>query len=338
MGAIPFTRFFRLSDGGVQCGEDGLFVGSTPLLLRLRRPGGRDSWAVRPSDELESELSASYGLPIDVAAKRDGLAGVARALERGEMPLAKIATLLLRFPDPPSLAKDVAERGSLELATRLFESGLLKDWDESKHPRLGGPPNRGRFAVNPDKPAPPTRLSAPEGASAAVARAARVLIREAATAVAERWSLALWSAPILKAIEATLEVMSPSETNRGEQRVLDQLHASLDPPKTLDELQTEPTENELGYERHHIVEQNPANVAKSPIEVVIEKFGWDAIDDPSNIVWIPRLKHELITAYYNSTDEDDPDERLHRQVVNDMDFNGQREAGLAALRKFGVLQ
>ncbi len=141
MCAIPHLHFFRLNDGGVQCGEEGLFVGSTPILRRSPRPGGGDSWTVPPSDELDRDLSACYGLPIDVAAKRDGLAGVARALERGDMALAKIAALLLRFPDPPSLAKDAPERGSLELAARLFESGLLKgDWDPANRriaePRL----------------------------------------------------------------------------------------------------------------------------------------------------------------------------------------------------------
>ena len=117
---------------------------------------------MRPSDELERDLGACYGLPIDVAAKREGLAGVARALERGEMPLAKIAALLLRFPDPPSLAKDAPERGSLELAARLFESGLLKEWDELKHTRTGTAPNRAWFAVKPDK----GELAAPQQACA----------------------------------------------------------------------------------------------------------------------------------------------------------------------------
>jgi len=126
LGEIPQMRFSRLSDGGVDCGEDGLFVGSVAILHRSPRAGGGESWAVRPSDELERDLGACYGLPIDVAAKHGGLAVVARALERREMPLAKIAALLLRFPDPPSLAKEAPERGSLELTARLFESDLLK--------------------------------------------------------------------------------------------------------------------------------------------------------------------------------------------------------------------
>jgi hypothetical protein len=355
LGAIPLMRFFRLNDGGVQCDEDGLFVGSTPLLLRSRRPGGGDSWAVRPSDELEADLGACYGLPIDVAAKREGMAGVARALERGEMPLAKIAALLLRFPDPPSLAKDAPARGSFELAARLFESGLLKEWDESKHPRTGTAPNRAWFAVKPDKgelttPKQATpEPSAPEGSQRkrprlsdawrAAKRTVRKALKGAAADIVEGARIALWSDPAVKvAVEAALEIMSSSELNRGEQQAIDQVRSSVDPPKTLEELQQDPTQNVLGYEQHHIVEQNPDNVAKSPIEIAIEKFGWDVIDDPSNLVWVPRLKHELITAYYNSKVAGDPQGRLYRQVVNAMDYQFQRAAGLAALQLFGVLQ
>ncbi len=343
MGAVPFMRFFRLADGGVQCGDDGLFVGSTPILRRSPRPGG-GGWAARPSDELERDLSACYGLPIDVAAKREGLAGVARALERGDVALAKIAALLLRFPDPPSLAKDAPERGSRELAERLFESGLLKEWDESKHPRLGGPPNRGRFAVKPedqipaDSPAPSQRSLVRDAFKAGL-RLGRALIKNAAEEALAAGKLALWIAPkVAVPIPTIVDILDSSELNRGEQQVLDQLRSSLDPPKTLEELQQEPTQNVLGYERHHIVEQNPDNIAKSPAVEAIEKFGRAVIDDPSNIVWVPRLTHELITGYYNAMDDDDPLGRTHRQVVGALDYADQRAAGLDALRRYGVLQ
>jgi hypothetical protein len=56
------------------------------------------------------------------------------------------------------------------------------------------------------------------------------------------------------------------------------------------------------------------------------------------LVWVPRLKHELITNYYNSIDDVYPAQGTHRQVVNAMDYASQRAAGLDALRKFGVLQ
>lgn len=54
--------------------------------------------------------------------------------------------------------------------------------------------------------------------------------------------------------------------------------------------------------------------------------------------YIPRLKHEQITAAYNSKYLGNPANPLTRQVVGALDFNAQREAGLAALREAGVLK
>ena len=210
----------------------------------------------------------------------------------------------------------------------------------------GGPPNRGWFAANPDKGEPPApgepEPPPPGGSWRDFLRDVRDILKDTANNVLEAGQLALWAASEIKdAIEADialLEGTQPADLAWLVQRAIEQARASLDPPKTLAEMQTPPTQNALGYERHHIVEQNPDNIAKTPVEVVVEKFGRQAIDAPSNLVWVPRLKHELITAYYNGTDKDDADGRLHRQVVNAMDFDAQYDAGLQALEEFGVLQ
>jgi hypothetical protein len=344
MGAFPIPIFFRLSDEGVRCSEDGLFVGAVPLLLRSPRPGGGDSWAARPADELDCALGDLYGLSIDVTAKRDGLASVARAMESGDLALAKIAALLLRFPDPPSLAKGAPAHGALELAVRLFDSGLLKaDWDPSKHPRRGEAPNRGWFTPTEDKPKSPKEGEPePTGSERKLLRPLREALKGTALAIIETTDLTLWAASEIKdnfeRDVALLEVFSPANMIQIATRTIEQARASLDPPKTLEELQKAPTQNALGYEVHHKVEQNPDNLRKSPVEVQVEKFGPDLIDAPNNLVWVPRLKHELITGYYNSLELGDPQRRLHRQVVNTGTFDEQSEAGLQALRRFGVLK
>ena len=133
-------------------------------------------------------------------------------------------------------------------------------------------------------------------------------------------------------------ILSPQNIALMATRARADAQASKDPPETLTELQTPPTENLSGYDQHHLVQQNPGNVAKSPGNVRFDKFGRNALDAPSNLVWIPRSKHQLITDYYNSIDPNDPLRRLRRQVVADMDFEAQREEALATLRRFGVLQ
>jgi hypothetical protein len=330
LGAISDIRMFRLTKDGVQCGQEGFFVGSTPMLVRGPRVGGGRGWTARPIEELNRDLSVRYGTPIDIASKRDGLGRVARALDHSDLALAQITAVLLSFPDPPSLVKDGAAFCCFELAAQLFWSGLLKsEWDPAKHPRTGTPPNPGQFAATGGTPKPVT--SRPGKVSPSIWQMARGYVRIAAEAVAERWSTLAWSTPILTAIDVALQILRPTEFNRGEQQLTDQLRASLDPPKTLDELRMPPTRDVLGYEQHHIVEQNDDNVAKAPDEYELDKFGRAKIDDPSNVVWVPRLKHELITAFYNSTDADDPQRRLHRAVVNAGDFDSQYQAGLAAL-------
>ena len=70
----------------------------------------------------------------------------------------------------------------------------------------------------------------------------------------------------------------------------------------------------------------------------VEKFGWDVINAPSNIVWIPRVKHRLVTDYYNMTDPDDAKGRRRREVVSGMDYDEQYADALKTLILFGVLQ
>jgi hypothetical protein len=100
---------------------------------------------------LNRELRNCYGLPVEFDSKIAGLATVARALNRGDLLHAQIATLHLQIPDPPRLTK--APRSTediIELARQLKASGLLKaDWDPTKHPRWpAGSPDSigGQFA------------------------------------------------------------------------------------------------------------------------------------------------------------------------------------------------
>jgi hypothetical protein len=132
-------RRFGLSNelgSGVWCGENGVFVGSVPLLEQGNSQSGLDHWQPRPIFDLNRDLSECYGLPIEFNLKYAGLAAASRALNRGDMLHAQIATMHLKIPDPPPLTKSprTAEE-TIYLAHQLHASGLLKDWDPSKHPR-----------------------------------------------------------------------------------------------------------------------------------------------------------------------------------------------------------
>jgi hypothetical protein len=248
---------------------------------------------------------------------------------------------------------------------------LKADWDPSQHPRLGAPPNPGWFAAT-NAPSPP---AAREAASTApdpahddaatdsapfsegeatdagrglVARlttwrgvltAVREALKAAADNAIETGRFVLWTDPAAKiAIELAIQTLSPTPAGPNEQRTIDQTHASFDPPKTIDELRSRPTRFALGYQRHHIVGQDPANLAKSPLAASILKFGRAALEDPRNLVWIPWTRHELITGFCNSKDPSDPAARIRRRLIEQMSFEDQYQTGLEVMQLFGVLQ
>src|ERR1700722_20022900 len=161
---IEGTRYlihqFHLSprgNGGIFCDEGGGFVGAIPMLARTRG-NGKDEWRPRDCDDLSQEMSALYGLPVDMLSKRGGLTAIAKALNEGDVARAQVATVLLGIPDPPSLSKGAPSRQAMiALAGDLRWSGLLKaDWDPDEHPRwpAKAPDSQGgQFAPKSDDPA-----------------------------------------------------------------------------------------------------------------------------------------------------------------------------------------
>lgn len=147
-------RHFSLSaepGRGVFCGQSGVFVGGVPFLERRRNASGADEWQPRTATEVNRDLRKHYGMPIEFESKMSGLAGVCRALNRGDLIHAQIATLHLQIPEPPVVTK-AAQRmdAAFDLVRELRISGLLKqDWDPQKHPRWpAGSPDSvgGQFA------------------------------------------------------------------------------------------------------------------------------------------------------------------------------------------------
>jgi hypothetical protein len=334
MNVLSGIRSFSLSPSrsrtGVSCDPEGVFVGDVPLLTR-----SAGQWVVRPLPALNDELSESFQLPIDASRKLGALTLIATALNRGDLAMAAIATVQMQFPDPPSVEHDAeTDAGVIRRALDLWQSGLLKaDWDPAKHPRTGAPPNPGQFATKPKPASVPSVKPRAGWPQPHVNGAAREELMKAIEFFGRTGRWVFYGLPIVDGIMAFMEAYSPTELNGGEDRLTAQLKGALQPPKTLEELHQEPTENELGYEQHHIVNQNDDNLRKN----VFVKFGPGAINDSDNVVWVPRLLHECISAQYskNSNGTGSP---LVRDVINAMDFDHQRAAGLEILRKCGVLQ
>jgi hypothetical protein len=121
---------------GIFCGDDGLLVGGVPILERAFGNDHFEQWRPRPTIDLNRDLSKRYGLPVEINSRMERLAGIGRALDRGDLAYAMMATLHLDFPDPPDPSTSPGYIGAGDLSRSLKASGLLKaDWDPSKHPR-----------------------------------------------------------------------------------------------------------------------------------------------------------------------------------------------------------
>jgi hypothetical protein len=106
---------------GVWCGENGVFVGSVPLLERGSSQSGPDHWQPRPVSELNRDLSECFDLPIEFTPKISGLTSASGALNRGDLLHAQIATMHLQIPDPPTLTKSPPNaEETIDLARQLL--------------------------------------------------------------------------------------------------------------------------------------------------------------------------------------------------------------------------
>ncbi len=216
-----------------------------------------NTWVVRSIIDLNNELSTCYRLPVDISTRAGALALIATALNRGDLAMAIIATVQMQLPDPPPLAKrdgsfdEIARR-----ASELFRSDLLKEWDPAKHPRTGTKPNPGQFAPKPKPTSVPSVKPRASWPLPHVNTAARKAAAEAVEIFAKTGRFLLLGLPVVDGIVAFLQAYSPAELNQGEDRLTAQLKAALQAPKTLEELQQDPTDDNVGYGEHHIVGQN----------------------------------------------------------------------------------
>jgi hypothetical protein len=81
-----------------------------------------------------------------------------------------------------------------------------------------------------------------------------------------------------------------------------------------------------GYEWHHVVEQNSANLAR---------FGTGKIQALENIFRVPYEPHRKISGYYSSI-QPFTNGKTVREWLNEQDYEAQRAFGLKTMKAFGV--
>jgi hypothetical protein len=107
------------------------------------------------------------------------------------------------------------------------------------------------------------------------------------------------------------------------------LDSYQDPPKSLADLHDAVSPiSKSGYERHHIVEQTPAEKAGYPRSM---------IDARDNLVRIPKWKHEEISSWY-STRNERFGYQTPRGYLRDKGWEERRQLGLQTLIEHGMLK
>lgn len=101
----------------------------------------------------------------------------------------------------------------------------------------------------------------------------------------------------------------------------------VDAPKPLDVLQSD-LSAKAGYDVHHIVERASA---------LDDGYRGERVDDPDNLVRIPRMKHWEINAWYQ-TENRDFGSISPRDYLRGKDWDERRRVGLIAMEKYGVLK
>ena len=337
---------------GVSFGPDGPSIG--PIAL-LHMAGG--VIAVRPADELEYVLGLAFDRPFDVDRYAPALAGVARALNAGDLGQAMLRVQLMGLPVLP-------DNEALRRATEAQD--LLKaSPDDPKHPGYpkGAPDSRGgQFR--------PKGGLVGEDAEALVAKRLKSLVARRAFRAGLRRILT-WRAGLRFAGEVVSNVdpLGPAEVGDAlmvEQGVetlaqvaeikteaeaaaefvqkgpwnIEDLYVSEKPESfdTFNEFKKfDADEDDLekrfgaakpGYAYHHLAEQGANGRTLPPHE----------LNSTTNIVQIPELIHEEINAEYARMRDINGIRQSIRTSLSSKPFLEHQNAGIELMRNMGIIK
>jgi hypothetical protein len=217
-------------------------------------------------------------------------------------------------------------QGQARELEKAFDPGSA--WDPSKHPRWpAGQSDGGQFSPadsgGGDSPIHRISLGPPPF----------IPTREPSTGKGKndaRKAVGKW---LLQAGALGLDILDPEfaivhAVVQGAAWLAPYVNSYLDPPTTLEELQGAVDSPSVGYNIHHIVEQTPAEQ---------DGFPRSQIDDPSNLVLIPTLKHWEVTAWFQTVNNEYGG-LTPRAYLRGKDWNERTRVGLEGLNAVGVLK
>ena len=331
---------------GVSCGPGGPRIGPVPLLRKTAL-----GFVPRPAAELDFIFS-SIQYPILFARKINSLEVIATALNENDDARAWFTMTYMRLP----VLRDEAARQCLLKAEALLKASA----DDPKHPGWpAGTPGSIGGQFRPKTGQEPTSASRlPATVERATRKAARRMIRsrlithlkqvgEVRNEAEDKIDAFERNSPLLLDDIGQLVVQA--------QEIKVETEAAFDfaqlGPRRLEELQvTESSESFSSYdafykhERGELLEKRfgPAGDGYQYHHIVEEGINTGAIptsqlQSTDNIIRIPTLLHEEITAIYAGSAPDAPEMTL-RQWLKGKSYQEQYEYGLKVMRELGILR
>ena len=321
---------------GLDFDASGPTIDGTPLLAKS--PQG---FAPRSRDDLDLLLRKRVEASFDSKHVHERLAAIARSMNAGDLALAAIATSQLRLRTMPTIDFDV-----VGLRKAGADDPVRPGWPAGTPGGRGGKfrPKDAAIAFDTadqaERLARVERLKARRGVRASLRRilSAKRLIRLGFEGLGK-------FVPLLDALDTAALAEDIAEIAAGiaeENAEVDAATAFVEQgPRTLEELTMSGEEQSFpsfdafqkidlerrfglagdGYDYHHIVEQSSGLSAAE-------------LNSTSNIVRIPKLLHEEINADFARVDEMGASLRQRLQGAS---FEKRRAAGLAIMRKVGIL-
>lgn len=343
-----FHRISSLADGlGVSCDENGPSLGPVRLLVKTS-----DGFTPRPTDELNKIFGLAFGRPFDSSNLVERLQSVMRALNEGRLARAVFATQYLHLP--PLTQEEAARAAQAEALSKASpDDPQHPGWPKGTEGGKGGQfrpkdgTEEGRDLMATERKKETKGRLVRTGRRRIIRSILRRMLnlRQVARLTGEGLSQ---TAPILDAIgdvalvhdiaemtddafklksetDAATAFIDKGPYNLGQLRVSqdDESFSSINEFRKIDLGKRFGPAGD-GMEYHHIVEQNASG------DIPEEK-----LQSTRNIVRIPKLLHEEITADYLKSN-DDFDVSL-RRILQGRSFEERWNEGLRVMREMGII-
>ncbi|MEA1677154.1 hypothetical protein [Nitrospirillum sp. BR 11163] len=344
---------------GVVCDDQGPLWNSIRLLVRTTA-----GWAPRPTDELGALVTAASGRAVDARRLHARLSPIARALNEGHLARAVIGAQYLDLP--PSGSTPLAKASPDDPAHPGWEAGAPDGKGGQFRPKDGGLSEADQAETDAPEPKPEDTAALREAVKTTAQRAVRRAFRQTAIELLTRrrlgriaLELAFNAVPVLDVLGdaallvdlaelggrlkslaaevAAVHAFAEAGVRTAEELMVTSEEISFSsydafkktdlPIDEIDALEKRYGSAGPGYDYHHIVEQS----------AIGDGIPAELVNSTRNIVRMPRILHEEVTAAFNRPAYKGAPMSL-REYLKTAPFEERMRKGMEVMRSLGLVK